>query len=91
MFFNINEKVKVRLTDFGRKKYKEDLEKLFAAFAINHTVQPKLEDAEGWSQWQLYDLMSTLGVYCTIGGELPFEPTIIILDGENNADSKTTD
>jgi hypothetical protein len=75
---NINDKVRVKLTDFGRACLTQhdasckDLQPLFKAM-------PK-EDADGYSEWQLWELMSTFGERLYNGCEVPFEPTIILGD-----------
>lgn len=40
--------------------------------------QPKREDADGWSEWQMWDLMKNLGGEIAQLGELPFETNIRI-------------
>jgi hypothetical protein len=78
MRFNINDKVRVKLTDHGRAvmaaNHAELLESLpkLPAFAL-----PK-EDADGWSEWQLWHLMSEFGQHMINGAPLCFEATIEI-------------
>jgi hypothetical protein len=64
MKFNVNNLVRVKLTDHGKKILQND--------AIN---LPK-EDKDGWSEWQLWGLMSNFGQYLYNGCELPFEINI---------------
>lgn len=52
--FNMNERVQVQLTDHGRKIYQDQLD------AIGSKASKK-EDSNGWSTWQLWDLMSVFG------------------------------
>ena len=73
MKFNINKYVKVRLTDFGRLRVKE----YFKSIGLDSSYL--VEDEAGWSKWQLWDLMSTLGPDISMGFELPFETEIEIL------------
>ena len=67
MDFNINNKVRVKLTDYGRQ-----------ALARQHNGLK--EDAEGWSEWQLWHLMQELGHLCCLGCQVPFETTIQLLE-----------
>lgn len=81
MKFNINEFVRVRLTDHGR-----------AVHAANHAVfwaqagrpgipyTPPKEDAEGWSEWQMWSLMSAFGNHMHLGCKNVFETEIEIVE-----------
>lgn len=82
MMFNINDCVKVKLTDFGRKVHREEFDNLMQRLPPHASLQYRAprEDADGWSEWQLWILMETFGRYCTLGGPEPFETTIIIPD-----------
>lgn len=79
MPFNINETVKIRLTDYGRQLHRADWEEwnkqLPKAF---HEYHPPKEDKNGWSQWQMWDLMKQFGNHCGLGCRPPFETTILI-------------
>ncbi len=80
MKFNINHNVKVRLTGTGveiLKAHHEDLERYFPK--IGPFVPPK-EDGDGFSKWQLWDLMHTFGPYIQLGGIVPFETEIEIIE-----------
>lgn len=71
--FNLNSKVRVRLTDYGRERLRID--------TIRYCkYTPCKEDSEGWSVWQMWSLMEKLGGYVHMGGQLPFEPTIEIIE-----------
>lgn len=79
MKFNINETVRVKLTDFGRAtliQKAENLEKMYG-FRIRKHPYPK-EDADGYSTWQMWKLMEDLGQYVGLGYQLPFETEIIL-------------
>jgi hypothetical protein len=86
MKFNINDKVRVRLTTFGRECHRrnyDDLTEMFRARVPKGTpwdYRPPAEDAEGWSEWQLWELMREFGAYLRNGVEVPFETTIDIID-----------
>lgn len=67
--FNINEYVWVQLNERG-KQILGDTRKYTAT-----------EDADGWSRWQLWDLMATFGPHIYLGCLMPFETTIRLADG----------
>lgn len=80
MNFNINDKVRVRLTDVGRDALKRQHSEFWAhAGKPDYEYRPPKEDADGWSEWQLWALMEDLGHLCRIGSKPPFETTIQIL------------
>ena len=87
MLFNINDFVQVQLTDFGRECLREE-NRLVASYYPPGVVVPSLpdEDSEGFSRWQLHDLMRRLGQY--VGpwiNDIPFETTIKIEASESDA------
>ena len=78
MEFNINNYVQVKLTDRGRNEHKRQHNELLnTSPGIGPYRSPK-EDAEGWSKWQAWDLISTFGHMIRMGIQLPFESTIRI-------------
>lgn len=66
---NINDVVRVRLTASGR------------ATVLAAKGKSIREDVDGWSTWQLWDLMHTFGA-CLYSGtnDLPFVNNEIVLD-----------
>ena len=69
LHFNINNPVKVRLTDFGKRVLGK------------HQLMMHRPDEDGYSEFQLWDLMSIYGPHLFNGAlSLPFEPTIKIDD-----------
>lgn len=38
------------------------------------------EDSNGWSKWPMWSLMETFGEYIRLGGVLPFDAEIEIMD-----------
>lgn len=69
--FNINNKVRVKLTDRGRKIHFDNFKelKLFQ-------YSPPKEDEDGWSEWQLWVLMQEFGKHLENGCNIPFETEI---------------
>lgn len=81
MKFNINEQVKVRLTPYGRALLEVDDHQFWeqAGYQPVEYTAPE-EDSEGWSKWQLWELMHCFGKYLSNGGRVPFETEIKILE-----------
>lgn len=79
--FNINNYVKVKLTEKGKKvlkKQHDELEKLCKSIGKFHEPET---DENGYTKFQLWDLMRTFGSYIGLGmNDLCFETTIIILE-----------
>jgi len=80
MTFNINDNVKVRLTEHGHEILKQQYDE-----AVNrcHALKSMLferyqEDADGWAEFALWDLMGRFGASMANGGEIPFNTTIRI-------------
>jgi hypothetical protein len=77
MRFNINDRVRVKLTDLGRKIHRENWEPIVAPRAYH----PRDEDKDGWSEWQMWELMNMFGPHLANGSPVPFETEIEIVDG----------
>jgi hypothetical protein len=85
--FNINDTVRVRLTDYGRAALREDWESTTdiyyaspASRAFRGEYQPPKEDEQGWSEWQLWRLMQVFGDHVNLGFPLCFETEIEIVN-----------
>lgn len=81
MMFNVNHRVRVKLTDYGRALHMEEHMKFWRTthlLNILNYVPPK-EDAEGWSSWQLWNLMSVFGPHIAPARPLCFEPDIQLI------------
>jgi hypothetical protein len=64
--FNINENVYVRLTPYGKKVLQE------RAVFYGYPYIEK-QEVDGWSRWQMWDLISTFGECLYLGAaQLPF-------------------
>ena len=74
---NINDKVQVKLTDFGREVHRQDHEFYCADMGIPY---PALEvDADGFSSFHHWELMQIFGRHLFNGAtDLPFETEIRI-------------
>lgn len=71
---NINDTVRVKLTDNGReilRKNHEDLKRYFPSIS-----DFKIEEKDGWYSSQLWELFQDFGPHISIGKMLPFETEI---------------
>jgi hypothetical protein len=71
--FNINDYVRVKLTDHGRKVYAADFRTRVPEPA---PFRPIKEDADGWSVLQLWSLMDVFGKHCVPCELPPFNTTV---------------
>lgn len=78
MLFNINDNVYVKLTDHGRKVHYEEHIKFWGKFPNQPSYKPPKEDNEGWSKWQMWELMSEFGSHIGMCKSNVFETTIRI-------------
>lgn len=78
MEFNVNDKVRVKLTPIGKTIHAADHALFWASCGHPSPpeYQPPKEDADGWSEWQLWVLMEAFGKHMHIGCKLPFETAI---------------
>jgi hypothetical protein len=74
MQFNINNEVRIQLTDLGRTIHRQNFEKLLPDLAY----EPPIEDADGWSSWQLWKLAHEFGAHLYNGCDPPFKSCIEI-------------
>ena len=77
MKFNINNEVRVKLNDQGRKIYADRYS------AIGSFQTKAKEDAEGWSVWQLWYLMAVFGPHISLSQTPPFETEIEIMENQS--------
>lgn len=77
--FNINNYVRVKLNDQGRKICKDYHDNLFKNSRMKPEYTPPAEDDDGWSKWQMWELMQKFGPHIYLGGEVPFDTQIEIL------------
>lgn len=73
MKININDSVRVKLLPAGIAI----LKKSDQGWRLTHGINKPTPD--GWSRWQLWDLMSVFGPHIHMGFEVPFETEIEIL------------
>ena len=68
MKFNMNDNVKIKITEHGRE--------LLSNGSFEHLYK---EDDNGWSKWQLWHVMEIFGPHISLGCTPPFETEIEIL------------
>ena len=71
--FNINEIVKVKLTDFGVKVLKQS----YTRYGLESLKI--IKDEEGYTKFQMWELMSTYGKYMGLARENVFDLNIKIV------------
>lgn len=80
MIINVNETVKVRLTDYGMDIIQEEVDKLNKVILseggepLTVGIKP---DADGYVKFQLWVLMQTFGNYIRMQGPYPFDLDIV--------------
>lgn len=74
--FNLNHKIRVRLTELGRSH-------LYKRHCAIYQSSPELvpynppTEVDGWAEFQLWDFIGKFGAFCqTPGLVLPFHPDI---------------
>ena len=74
MKHNLNDTIKVKLTDYGKTIYRTYLETVNICYGKNviKDTEP-IVDADGYSKFQLWSFMNTFGAYIYIGN-----PNIVI-------------
>lgn len=87
MIFNINEYIKVQLTDYGREMHRKNHDEFWSK--IPHPVllgdyTPPKEDEDGWSTWQMWTFMEQFGRYMRLGMENVIKTDIIIVKDEED-------
>lgn len=77
--FNINNCVSVRLTDEGRAELKRQHESINLQLNGRLGEWKGVSETDGWSRWQMWDLMNRFGHMLSLGRVMPFD-TVIKLD-----------
>lgn len=75
LLFNINDSVWVKLTESGREWYKAEYQKRTGVDSL-----PRIQEVNGWSRWQLWDLMNMFGERLVMGFDLPFDTEMSLVD-----------
>lgn len=83
MKININDVVRVRLTDLGRKTLtilRAQENEHLATAGSRVRIPLAVVEVDGWSEWQLWELMAAFGEFCGNGLPLMFETEIELPD-----------
>lgn len=85
---NFNDQVKVKLTDYGLsilQQERESLNKRIRSMGGEGLgpYAPKT-DEEGYTTFQIWDLMNRLGAFMALGKKVPFEGNMIFPSGKVN-------
>ena len=79
---NLNNYIKVKLTEYGRKIYR-------SSFVTLGLPEPRINiDEDGYTRFQIHDFVHVFGKYVCIGNDLPCEPNIQIEVKEESLKSK---
>jgi len=78
MKISLNNKVKVKLNEYGFKIHKNRWKLLFSNYG--HTYEPPKVDAEGYTEFHLHELINQYGPFLYNGCALPFESTELIIE-----------
>ena len=71
--FNMNNSVKVKLNNIGRAELKRIHDELYSDLKIKKEYIEKNTDCNGYSSFQMHDLMNTFGHMMVMGCKTPFE------------------
>ena len=71
--FNLNETVRVKLTPLGRTLHQDRWNALFKDVLDRFPYMPVKEDKDGYSEWQLWDLMDCMASTLHMGALPAFE------------------
>lgn len=77
--FNINDCIYIKLTYVGRKEIERQHNELYKDVSLIPPCYMKPEDKDGWSKWQMHEVMFHFGhmlIPHSAITNLPFETTI---------------
>lgn len=85
--FNVNELVKVKLTDVGKDIFYHRWDSLneMCKEVVIEPRYPKV-DEEGFTEFQLWDLMNIYGPHLRMGCNVPFEENLIYFEDASEED-----
>lgn len=83
LIINLNDRIKVKLTDYGKEVYRHRFDVEFARTKLKvfKPENPKIDD-EGYTSFQLWDFISIFGNYIGMGLPVVICPLDIICCGE---------
>ena len=88
--FNINDEVKVRLTEQGKAVLQKQLAERVQRWNCENRCpyQSRTKDANGYIKFQLWELMHLFGNDLYNGCQVPFETTLLIDDKDLKDDGR---
>ncbi len=75
---NVNHDVWIKLTDAGKAEHRQQHDTFMKEWAKLDVDYRQPEEVDGWSRWQLWELMRIFGSKFYNGCDVPFETTIRI-------------
>ena len=80
---NLNETVKVKLTQFGKDIYTHQYNEIINKHPLLKISRPEIKvDEKGYTEFTLWEFMNLYGPYMTIGTPEVIKPLEIIYEGE---------
>lgn len=70
--------MKVKLTEHGINILQQQRKELCKAFGLKRDEYKSVVDEQGYTSFQMHDLIDSLGPYLGVGKPLPFETEIIV-------------
>lgn len=78
MLVNLNDDIKVKLTDFGKEIFYKKLDEFDKRLVSSALLE---EDENGWTKFQLWEFMNIYGKYLYNGAtKLPIEGTQVFIE-----------
>ena len=81
ILFNINNFIKVKLTEEGQKVVQEDYEYWHSIYP--YIVPKYVEDSDGYTQFQMWKFMNLFGFKFRNGGPCYIEGNVMLLEVED--------
>jgi len=76
LYYNVNSNVWVRLTPLGHEIHKKFWAEALKGSTIEHAIPVLKVDEDGWTEFQMWDLMCIFGHHLYNGCKPPFETYI---------------
>lgn len=77
LHFNVNDTVRVRLTSVGEARHTRNMESLQSQLPWIDLGDVHPADADGWREFQLWELMQHFGAVMFCGSDAPFVDNVI--------------
>ena len=79
--FNVNHYVRVKITPHGKKCLRKNYDDLAKSYGgkLSFPFRLPKADKDGWTRFQMHDLIANFGQHMYCGCEVPFETEIEIL------------